>query len=115
MGATDRRLAYIKVSYRNNRFVLQTGRLFLCSIASDCISKTESSKYKTYNSNQGEELNRLRRAVKQLQPKYQDVVVYRGYFDMPFREIANVMNISENSAKVLFHRAKEMLRKKMEQ
>ena len=60
-----------------------------------------------------EELQWLRASVRQLKPKYRDVVIYRIYLELSFREIGKMMNISENSAKVLFHRAKEMLRKEL--
>jgi len=59
-----------------------------------------------------EDLRKLRLLVKQLNSKYREVVIYRIYFEMSFAEISNMMKISENSAKVLFHRAKEILRKK---
>lgn len=43
--------------------------------------------------------------------KYRDVLVYRMYENMPFKKIAAIMNISESSAKVIFYRGKEMLKK----
>lgn len=61
-----------------------------------------------------EELQNLRLFIKQLKKKYREVVIYRIYFEMSFAEIGKAMNISENSAKVLFHRAKENISKKME-
>ena len=41
--------------------------------------------------------------------KYRDVVVLRLYAELPFSEVAEVLHISENSAKVIFHRAKKLL------
>ena len=41
--------------------------------------------------------------------KYRDVVMLRLYAELPFSEIAETLKITENSAKVLFHRAKKML------
>ena len=61
-----------------------------------------------------EEIQKLRFLVKQLKKKYREVVIYRIYFEMSFAEISKIMKISENSAKVLFHRAKELLRSQME-
>jgi len=52
--------------------------------------------------------------IMNLKPKYRDVLIYRLFFDMPFAEIAAVMKIKENSAKVIFHRGKEMVRKEVE-
>lgn len=60
-----------------------------------------------------EDLNRLREAVRKLQNKYKDVVMYRIYFELSFEEISRIMNISQSSAKVLYHRAKEQLRELM--
>ncbi len=41
------------------------------------------------------------------------VFISRIYFDLPYIEIAQQLSISESSAKVLFHRAKLLLRKKL--
>lgn len=57
------------------------------------------------------EASRVRRAVEALPPKYRDVVVLRIYGELPFSQIAAMLKISENSAKVIFHRAKQTLRK----
>lgn len=56
----------------------------------------------------------LHGCIHKLKPKYQDVLIYRLYLDMQFSQIAGLMNISENSAKVIYHRGKEMLKKEME-
>lgn len=53
--------------------------------------------------------------IMRLKKKYRDVLIYRLIFEMTFREIAEIMNIQENSAKVLFHRGKEMVRSRMEE
>jgi len=53
------------------------------------------------------ELEALRRIVDRLPEKYRDVVILRIYGDLPFTEIARSLKISENSAKVLFYRAKK--------
>ena len=60
-----------------------------------------------------EQVEALRRAIDSLKKKYQNVIIYRTYFELSFREIGNVMKISENSAKVLYHRAKSKLREIM--
>lgn len=51
----------------------------------------------------------LRRIIDQLPEKYRDVILYRIYAEMTFEQVAKVMDITENSAKVLFHRAKKKL------
>ncbi len=55
----------------------------------------------------------VRRAVDRLPQKYRDVVVLRTYADMPYGEIAASLNISENSAKVIYHRAKKILKEEL--
>ena len=49
--------------------------------------------------------------VKNLPDKYRDVVLLRIYADMSFSQISAVMRISENSAKVIFFRAKKSYRR----
>ena len=51
----------------------------------------------------------VRRLLKKIPDKYRDVVMLRLYADLPFAEVAAALKISENSAKVLYHRAKKML------
>ena len=51
----------------------------------------------------------LRGAVERLPEKYRDVVFYRIYADMSFAQVAAAMGITENSAKVMFYRAKKKL------
>ena len=47
--------------------------------------------------------------------KYREVLIYRLFFDMSFHEIAEIMGIKENSAKVIYHRGKNMIRGRMEE
>ena len=51
----------------------------------------------------------IRHAIANMPEKYRDVVMLRLYAELPFSEIAETLKITENSAKVLFHRAKKML------
>ncbi|MEA4822513.1 MAG: sigma-70 family RNA polymerase sigma factor [Clostridiaceae bacterium] len=51
----------------------------------------------------------VKAVLKKLPDKYSDVVMLRVYAQLPFREIAESLKISENSAKVLYFRAKKML------
>jgi RNA polymerase sigma-70 factor (ECF subfamily) len=53
------------------------------------------------------------KSIINMNDKYRDVLVYRIYENMPFKKIANAMDISENSAKVIFYRGKEMLKKNL--
>lgn len=58
--------------------------------------------------------DQVREAVRKLPPKYRDVVVLRIYAERPYSEVARLLGITENSAKVMFHRAKEILRKEIQ-
>jgi RNA polymerase sigma-70 factor (ECF subfamily) len=52
---------------------------------------------------------KIRKVVEMLPKNYRDVVLLRVYADLTFADIANVLNISTSSAKVIFHRAKKIL------
>ncbi|NLK40164.1 MAG: sigma-70 family RNA polymerase sigma factor [Clostridiales bacterium] len=56
-----------------------------------------------------EQRERLRESINRLPDKYRDVVILRIYADLPFSQIACVLKINENSAKVIFYRAKNMI------
>ena len=60
----------------------------------------------------GEDLA-VRELVERLPEKYRDVVLYRVYADMSFAQTAEAMGVSENSAKVMFYRAKKKLREEL--
>ena len=51
----------------------------------------------------------VRKVVEDIPKKYRDVVVLRVYAELPFSQIAQILRISENSAKVIYFRAKKML------
>lgn len=55
----------------------------------------------------------VRRLVKELPAKYHDVVVLRLYSEKSFKQIAETLHISENAAKVMYCRAKKMLKERM--
>ena len=59
------------------------------------------------------EAEQVRRAIASLPAKYADVLILRIYGELPFREIAMKLGISENSAKVIYHRAKNMIKEKL--
>ncbi len=56
----------------------------------------------------------VRELLHTLPQKYRDVIILRIYADLPFRQVAEAMHISENSAKVLYYRAKMKLKEKLE-
>ena len=51
----------------------------------------------------------VRKVVENIPKKYRDVVVLRVYAELPFSQVAQILRISENSAKVIYFRAKKML------
>jgi RNA polymerase sigma-70 factor, ECF subfamily len=53
---------------------------------------------------------RLRDAIAELPPKQRMVLELRVYDELPFREVAELVGCSENSAKVNFHHATRRLR-----
>lgn len=55
-----------------------------------------------------------RRVIKKLPAKYRDVVVLRVYAELTFAQTADALGISENSAKVIYFRAKKMLKEEFE-
>ncbi|WP_066718170.1 RNA polymerase sigma factor [Clostridium sp. Marseille-P299] len=67
------------------------------------------------NQIEGNELHQLIiKCMNEMNIKYKDVLVYRLFFEMPFKKIGNIMQISESSAKVIYFRGKELLRKSLE-
>ena len=56
----------------------------------------------------GEALS-VRSSIDRLPAKYRDVVLYRVYAGMSFAQTAAALGITENSAKVIFYRAKKKL------
>lgn len=57
---------------------------------------------------------RIRLAIESLKPKAREIVLLRAAGDVPFSEIAKIMNITEGSAKVIFFRAKNQIKEKLE-
>ncbi len=54
-------------------------------------------------------LEATRRALETLPKKYQDVTILRIYADMSYAQIGDALHISENSARVIYYRAKRMI------
>jgi RNA polymerase sigma factor (sigma-70 family) len=52
--------------------------------------------------------------LKKVPEKYSDVVILRVYAEMSFSEISALLEISENSAKVIYYRAKKMLMEELD-
>ena len=56
----------------------------------------------------------IRKIMNEISEKYRDVVMLRIYAEMSFSEIGAALNITENSAKVIYFRAKRMLMEELE-
>lgn len=56
-----------------------------------------------------EERELLQKAIMELPDKYRDVMIYRIYYELSYEKVAETMDISVPSAKVLFHRAKKKI------
>ena len=56
----------------------------------------------------------VRRVVRKIPDKYRDVVMLRIYAELTFAQVARALNISENSAKVIYCRAKKMLAEELQ-
>ncbi len=61
-----------------------------------------------------ESAENIKSEILRMKKKYRDVLCYRLYFDMSFREIGQIMNISEGSAKVLYHRGRNIIKTRLE-
>lgn len=57
----------------------------------------------------------LFQSMQSLEPKVREIMYLRIMGDLSFRQIGDIMNVSENYARVTFYRAKEKLRKGIEQ
>ncbi|MCD7788423.1 MAG: RNA polymerase sigma factor [Firmicutes bacterium] len=60
------------------------------------------------------DIKSVRRAIRKLPKKYSEVLILRVYGELPFDEIAKKLDISTNSAKVIFYRAKNYIKEALE-
>ncbi|MBQ9692833.1 MAG: RNA polymerase sigma factor [Clostridia bacterium] len=56
----------------------------------------------------------IRNAIAHLKPKYREVVLLRASGELTFAQIADIMKITESSAKVLYFRAKNDIKESLE-
>lgn len=56
------------------------------------------------------DIQRVRQAIAAMPSKYSEVLILRIYGELPFSEIAMKLGISVNSAKVIYYRAKKMIK-----
>ena len=90
--------------YRKNRLITWFG---------DDLNKYFSTSQIEKNKVSENEENHLRKNIKKLAKMQRSVVVLRVFQELPFKNIGNILGISENSAKVNYYKAKENLKKWM--
>lgn len=56
---------------------------------------------------------KVRELLRELPEKYRDVVMLRIYAELSFAQIGSALGITENSAKVIYYRAKNMLKERL--
>jgi len=57
--------------------------------------------------------DRIISEIERLKKKQRDIVILRLFSDLSFAQISDAVNISENSAKVIYHRARLQLQNKL--
>ena len=95
---------YLKYIRKNKHYANTVSLIDLEDMLSD---NEEYSPHYIYE-HEYEQAN-IRALLENLPEKYRDVIMYRIYADMTFSQTARAMGITENSAKVLFFRAKKKL------
>ncbi len=108
-------------------------RVWLCQIAKNCYysfvkknSRIESVDCKVFleipdtSESINEELARrddvaaIKRAISTLGEPYKEVFMWRIFAELSFRQIGQIFNKTENWACVTYHRAKKMIKEKLE-
>ncbi len=59
---------------------------------------------------ESQEIEQITQALRKLKPVEQQIIILRLINDLPHKEAATIMNISENHARVLLHRSLKKLR-----
>jgi RNA polymerase sigma-70 factor (ECF subfamily) len=59
------------------------------------------------------QIEKVHRAIKELKPDYQDVVILRFIEDLPLKDVAAILKKSEGAVKLAQHRAIRELKKKL--
>jgi len=59
-------------------------------------------------------LEQIKDSLNKLSAPYREVIVLRFVEDLPFKEIANILEIKEDNARMLAHRGLKILRKQIE-
>ncbi|HUC02158.1 MAG TPA: sigma-70 family RNA polymerase sigma factor [Candidatus Paceibacterota bacterium] len=59
------------------------------------------------------QLEKVHRAIKELKPDYQDVIILRFIEDLPLKEVSAILKKSEGAVKLVQHRAVKELKRKL--
>lgn len=59
------------------------------------------------------EMERIKRALQNINPLYADIIIWRYVEDMPNKEIARILNKKEGNVRVIIHRALQALKKQL--
>lgn len=91
---------------------LDINSISLSMIADTYFDETEATHEETI---QEEDIkNAAKKIISGLPKKYQDVLILRIYAGMTYEQIGSSLKITDNSAKVIYFRAKKMLMEELE-
>lgn len=90
-----------------------TREAHVCDLGETRLAETvfpDESPNASHVARRRENLDRLEDAMLELAPRYREVIVLRAFGEMPYKQIAEVMELpSENTANALFVRARRKL------
>ncbi|MBQ8830753.1 MAG: sigma-70 family RNA polymerase sigma factor [Oscillospiraceae bacterium] len=108
-------------------------RVWLCQIAKNCyytylrksgktistedeeLTRLPSDVHLEEKTVQRDEAMRIRRELHKIPEPYKEVFMWRVFGDLSFKQIGNIFGKTENWACVTYHRAKNMIRSKIEE
>lgn len=96
--------AYYKYLRRSRKTV---GDIDLDTLMEYCRGEMDESPEEIYL--RRATVKNVRRALRALPDKYRDVMLLRVYAELPFAQIGATLGITENSAKIIYFRAKKKL------
>ena len=94
------------VSDMREKYGIQSAYYIRCGVVDENLTVSAEEEFL-----RKEKIENLRKAIFKLRKKYRDVIVYRTYLQLSFKEISQVMGISESNAKVLYARGKEQIKR----
>lgn len=119
-------------AFQNQEAKIENPQAFLYQIARNLIADhyRQNSQFKTVSAEQlqvsdprsdleeevilGSDINNVRQALSLLKKDYQDVIVWHYLDELSIKEVAEIMEKSEQAVRVTLHRALKSLRKEIE-